>query len=327
MHVLITSRSFIREVPEALALLQEAGHVLVERIRELPWSEDDLIGMLAEADAVVAGLDPYTAGVLAAAPSLKIVARNGVGVDSVDVAAASAQGIYVTNAGSAVANSVADLTLGLLISLVRQIPQAVVETRAGSWKRRVGRDLAGQTLGLVGTGNIGRAVAIRAMACGMRVLACDVRPDPAWAAGCGAEYVPLDQLLAEADIVTLHLPLMPSTRGLIGRRELALMRRDAYLVNTARGGMVDEDALCAALREGRLAGAALDVFEVEPPGDNPLLGLSNVLVTPHVGSATREATAAACLIAARNVVEVLAGRPPLSAVNGEAVRRVLAARG
>ncbi|MHB1295358.1 MAG: phosphoglycerate dehydrogenase [Anaerolineae bacterium] len=326
MNVLITSRSFLREVPEAQALLREAGLTLVERIRDLPWSEDDLIGMVGEADAAVAGLDPYTARVFAATSRLKVVARNGVGVDSVDVEAAGARGVYVTNAGPAVADSVADLTLGLLLSLVRSIPQAVVETRAGSWKRRVGRDLAGQALGLIGTGNIGRAVAKRATACGMRILAYDVRLDAAWAAACGAEYVPLDRLLAEADIVTLHLPLMPSTRGMIGKRELALMRPGAFLVNTSRGGMVDEGALYSALREGKLAGAALDVFEVEPPGDNPLLSLPNVLVTPHIGSATREATAAACLIAARNVVEVLAGRPPLSAVNASAVQRALAGR-
>jgi len=322
-QVLVTSRSFVREVPEAMQLLRDGGLVPVVCIRDLPWSEEDLVPMVAEADGVVAGLDPFTARVLANAPRLKVIARNGVGVDTVDVEAATARGIYVTNAGPAVADSVADLTLALILNLARQIPQAWEETRSGAWKRRVGCDLAGKRLGIIGTGAIGRAVAVRARAFGLHLLAFDVRPDPAWAEMVSAEYTTLPDLLARSDFVTLHVPLAPATRGLIGREQLRLMKPTAYLINTARGGIVDEAALAEALKEGRLAGAALDVFEQEPPRGNPLLTMPNVLATPHIGSATREATAAACLIAARNVVAVLSGQEPLSAVNRDAVQATL----
>jgi D-3-phosphoglycerate dehydrogenase len=313
--VLITSRSFVREVPEAMEILRHAGLETVERIRDRPWSEEELIGLVAEADGAVAGLDPYTARVLAAAPRLRVVARNGVGVDTVDIEAATAQGIYVTNAGPVVANSVADLALALILDLARHVHQAWSETRSGAWKRRVGIELAGKTLGIVGSGAIGRGVAQRGRAFGLEVVACDARPDVAWAEANGVRYLALPELLSTADFVSLHVPLTPGTRYLIGTRELGLMKPSAYLVNTARGGIVDEAALYVALQEGRLAGAALDVLEEEPPSENRLPGLPNALVTPHLGSATHEATAAACLVAARNVAAVLAGEAPLTAVN------------
>lgn len=318
--VLITSRSFVREEAEAMGLLKEAGLEPVVRIRELPWEEADLLGMVTEVEGIIAGLDPYSARVLAAAPKLRIVARNGVGVDTVDVEAATTRGIYVSNAGSAPAASVADLAMAMVLNLARQIPQAVDETRQGTWRRRVGRVLEGKTLGIVGTGSIGQEVAGRARAFGMGVVAFDTRRDAEWAASSAVRYVELEELLAESDFVSLHIPLTPATRALISKRELEIMKADAYLVNTSRGSIVDEKALFDALQSGTIAGTALDVLEQEPPTDNPLLDLPNVLVTPHIGSSTREATAAACIVAARNVAAVLRGEDPISAVNYAAVK-------
>jgi len=314
-RVVVTSRSFVREAPEALEVLQEAGLETVIRIGDVPWQESDLVQWIADFDAAVAGLDDFTSGVIEAGARLRVIARVGAGYDNVDIEAASARGIYVTNAGPAMAASVADLAMGMILNLARHIPEAVESVRDGRWQRRVGLELAGRVLGLVGTGYVGREVGRRATAFGMTVLGHDVRQDGAWAAECGARYVPLRELLTNSDFVSLHLPLTPSTRGLIGAREMRLMRPGAYLINTSRGGIVDEAALLAALEEGRLAGAGLDVLEQEPPRNNDLIGLPSVLVTPHIGSATREAVTAAGMVAARNVVAVLAGHDPISPVN------------
>ena len=318
--VLVTSRSFVREVAEAMRLLEESGLEPVVSIRDVPWKEDELLTMAADVDGTIAGLDPYTARVIDAAPRLKVIARNGIGVDTVDLEAASRKGVYVTNAGSAPAASVADLTMGMIINLARHLAPALSDTRQGKWKRRVGHQLTGQMLGVVGTGNIGRQVVSRAQAFGMEVIAFDVFRNEEWAQAASVRYVTLEELLRTADYVTLHVPLIQGTRGLIGREQLALMKPSAYLINTARGGIVDEKALHDVICGGGIAGAALDVLEQEPPTDSPLPGLPNVLVTPHLGSATKEATAAACLIAARNVVAVLRGEDPISAVNYAAVK-------
>jgi len=318
--VLITSRSLVREVAEAMQLLKDSGLELVVSIRDVPWRENDLLTMVADVEGTIAGLDLYTARVIEAAPKLKVIARNGIGVDTVDVEAASRKGVYVTNAGSAPAASVADLTMGMIINLARHIVAALSDTRQGNWKRRVGHQLAGQTLGVVGTGNIGRQVVSRAQSFGMEVIAFDVFRNEEWAQAASVDYLMLEELLRTADYVTLHVPLVKGTRGLIGREHLALMKPSAYLINTARGGIVDEKALYDVICEGGIAGAALDVLEQEPPTDSPLLGLPNVLVTPHLGSATKESTAAACMIAARNVVAVLGGEDPISAVNYAAVK-------
>jgi len=320
-RVLITSRSFLHEVPEAMQVLCDAGLEPVVQIRDVPWAEKDLTRMVVGVEGVVAGLDPFTARVLAAGSRLRIISRNGVGVDAIDVEAASARGIYVTNAGPAVANSVADLTLAMVLSLARQIPQAWAETRAGQWRRRVGFDLAEKILGIIGTGHIGREVAARARAFGMHIVAHDAKPDRAWAAAASVDYLSLTDLLQRADIVSLHVPLTPTTRDLVGWDQFCLMKPSAYLVNTSRGGVVNEQALYRALSAGLLAGAALDVLEEEPPQGSPLLTDPRVLITPHIGSATREATVAACMIAARNVSAVLTGGEPFSAVNLHAVTR------
>lgn len=232
------------------------------------------------------------AAVLDAAERLRVVGRAGIGLDNVDVEEATRRGILVVNAPQSNILSAAEHTLALLLAQARNVPQAHAALIAGEWDRTrfQGVELHGKTLGIVGLGRVGAMVAQRALAFGMRLIAFDPFVPRDRARQLGIELMPdLGALLVQADFVTVHLPRVPETEGLIGERELGLMKPDARLVNTARGGIVDEDALARALREGKLAGAALDVFDEEPITEHPLFGLDGVVVTPHLGAATREA--------------------------------------
>lgn len=233
-----------------------------------------------------------TDDILAAAPHLEIVGRAGTGVDNVDVPAATARGVIVMNTPDANSVAAAELTMGLLLSLVRHVPAGAASLAAGRWERSrlLGTELAGKTLGLVGCGRIGREVARRALAFDMELLLSDPLIDETGASALGARSVPLADLLETSDIVSIHTPLTPLTRHLIDEAALARMKPGAILVNVARGGLVDEDALARALDAGKLAGAAFDVFETEPPSaGHPLLGRPDVIATPHLGASTREA--------------------------------------
>jgi D-3-phosphoglycerate dehydrogenase len=256
---------------------------------------------------LVRGATKVTAAVLEVSPSLRVVVRAGTGLDNVDVAAAQERGVTVANTPAANAVAVAELVFGLALALERHLAAAAGDLRRGHWEKTkyLGRELAGGTLGLLGFGRIGREVALRARAFSMEVIACDPLLSQ-WPAGYEwAQPVTLEELLAGCDVLSLHVPLLPETRGRLGARELALMRRDAILVNCARGGVVDEAALLAALTAGTLRGAALDVFEAEPPGDHPLLQLPNVIATPHLGASTVEAQRRAGLEAAEIMIREL----------------------
>lgn len=232
------------------------------------------------------------AAVLEAAENLKVVARAGIGLDNVDVATATRRGILVVNAPQSNIVSAAEHTIGLLLAQARNIPQASSALKSGSWDRERfrGVELAGKTLGIVGLGRVGTMVAHRAQGFGMRVIAFDPYVSRERARQIGAELMPtLEALLVQADFVSIHLPRTPETEGMIGERELSLLKEGARLVNTARGGIVDEDALARALKDGRLAGAALDVFASEPVTDHPLFEFDEVVVTPHLGASTVEA--------------------------------------
>lgn len=240
---------------------------------------------------------------------LRVVGRSGVGLDNIDLAAAEERGVRVVYAPGASAISVAELTIALLFALLRSLPEADRSTRAGRWERArfVGAEAHGKTLGVVGFGNIGRAVARRGAALGMRVLYADpLGPRPS-APEVPAEEAGLTELLERSDIVTVHVPLRDETRGLIGAEAIGRMRRGAFLINTARGGIVDEAALLAALRSGHIAGAGLDVFESEPPAGSPLLAEPGVIALPHIGASTREAQERVGVEVARRVVAALAG--------------------
>lgn len=272
--------------------------------------------LIADCDGVIVGTEPVTARVIAVAPRLRVVSRLGVGVDSVDLEAATAAGVVVTVTVGANATAVAELVIGFVFALARGIPRYDAQTKHGDWRREVGIEIRGRTLGIVGLGRIGREVALRARALGMRVVYADpLRPSPAQEAALGVVHLALPDLLRTAEFVTLHAPLTSETARMIGARELALMSPSAYLINTARGELVDEGALSEALRQGRLAGAALDVRAVEPSQAGDLLCLDSVILTPHVGSHTQEAIRRMSLLAAENVVGVLGGARVEGVVN------------
>lgn len=274
----------------AVQLLRSAPGVRVEEVKGK--SEDELLPLVATIDAwVVRGATKVTRRLLEAATQLRWVARAGAGLDNIDVAAASERGIGVLNVPGANAVAVAELVFGLLLGLFRKIPEADASVRRGEWEkaRFQGRELRGKTLAIVGLGKIGSAVARRARAFEMECVGFDPLVSSADARAMGIEPVAFQDLFPRAEILTLHAPILPETKGMVGAAELARMPRGAVLVNAARGGLVDETALIEALRSGALAGAALDVFSQEPPKGSPLLGLPNVVLTPHLGAATVEA--------------------------------------
>ncbi|MBA2667388.1 MAG: phosphoglycerate dehydrogenase [Trueperaceae bacterium] len=311
-RVVATARSYCAVSGPHQDLLRDAGFELVLAAPEVPLDAPALAHLARDADALLLGLDHCDASVFEAAPRLRVVARYGVGVDNVDLDAAAAHGVVVTNTPGANTIAVAELTLSLLLALARGLPAAIEHVRGGGWSRSVGWELSGRTLGLVGIGRIGREVAARAQAFGMRVVAADpLAPDVP-----GVERVALDELWGASDAVSLHVGLSSATRHLVDARALERMRPHAVLVNTARGGLVDEGALASALRRGVIAGAAADCFEHEPPGDSPLLALPTFIATPHLGAGTAEAAHRMGMAAARNVVAVLTGDGEADVVAG-----------
>ncbi len=321
MKVLVTPRSFAKNDVRPWEMLQEAGLEVFRSPLERPLNEEELIQLLEGVDGVIVGLDQMTAKVICSARSLKAISKYGVGWDNIDIAAATARGIPVTITPGANATAVAELTLGLMLAVARRIPEADRLVRSGVWRRTTGRELGGKTLGLVGLGTIGRLVAKMARGLDMKVLAFDQHQDASFAAQYSIEYTDLFTLLSRSDFVSIHLPLNETTRNMIGERELRMMRPDAYLINTARGGIVDERALIKALKEGVIAGAALDVFVTEPPAIEELKSLDNVVLTPHMGAHTVEAESKMGRQAAQNLIHALLGTPsPEVVVNRDVLR-------
>ena len=277
-----------------------------------------LLAAIADADALlVRSATRVDAAAIAAGKRLRVIARAGVGLDNIDVAAATQAGVMVVNAPTSNIVSAAELAIALLLSVARHVPQAGAALRAGEWKRSryTGIELYEKTLGVVGLGRIGVLVAQRLSAFGMRVVAYDPYVSTARAGQLGVHLVPLDELLAASDFISVHLPKTPDTVGLIGEEQLKQVKPTAVLVNAARGGIVDEDALYAALRDGRLAGAGLDVYAKEPCTDSPLFGLDNVVAIPHLGASTDEAQERAGVAVAHSVRLALAGELVPDAVN------------
>jgi D-3-phosphoglycerate dehydrogenase / 2-oxoglutarate reductase len=274
-----------------IARLEREGFEVVRNLVGRCLTEDELVGVLPGVFASVAGIEPYTERVFQAGRELQIVARYGVGYDKVDVAAATRHGVAVAMAFGTNHEAVADSTLTLMAAVVGNVVRHHERVRRGGWGMNMHPGLWRATVGIVGLGRVGKAVARRCRGFEMRILAYDVVPDVAFAREYGLNLVALDTLLQEADIVTLHAPHTPETENLINRDRLARMKRGAYLVNTARGGLVDETALYEALTSGQLAGAALDVFRNEPPTGSPLLDLDSVVLSPHCAgtNATSEA--------------------------------------
>src|SRR5215216_3625832 len=284
-------------------------------------TREELLAVVpAVAALVVRSATRVDAEVLEAGPNLKVVGRAGIGLDNVDVAAATRLGIMVVNAPQSNVISAAEHTLALILAQARNIPQAHQALRDGRWERSrfQGAELYGKTLGILGLGRVGALVAQRANAFGMRLLAYDPFVSRERAAHMGVELASLAEVLARADVVTIHLPKTPETTGLIGEAELAALKRGARLVNTARGGIVDEAALAKAVGDGQLAGAALDVFAEEPTTASPLFELDNVVVTPHLGASTAEAQDKAGITIAEQLLLALSGQFVPNAVNVQA---------
>ena len=319
-HVYVT-----RELPpRAMALLRESPQVetLTVHPHDRPATREELLAGVADCDCLLSQLvDRIDAEVFAANPDLRLVANYAVGFNNVDVQAATTAGVPVSNTPDVLTECTADFTWALLLAVTRRVVEGdrcMREGRYPGWSPQfmLGTRVHGKTLGIVGLGRIGAAVARRAQGFGMRLLYASPGPKPV-AAELGATHVPLETLLAESDVVSLHVYMDDSTRHLIDADALARMRSSAFLLNVARGPVVDETALVAALEAGQLAGAGLDVFEREPAMAPGLAELENVVLAPHLGSATHETREAMGRIAAENVLDVLAGRPPRTCVNPE----------
>jgi D-3-phosphoglycerate dehydrogenase len=294
-----------------LARLRPYGTVRLHTTRAADRAE--LFTRIATAEVII-NVRAYTLlddEALSKAPRLRLISILGTGTDNVDLHAASARGITVTNTPGVGAPSVAELTLGLILAVSRAIPLSDARVRGGVWQHVEGPELAGKTLGLLGLGAIGQYVARLGTAFGMRVIAWSFRPDPERARALGVELVEQDEVFRRADIVSLHLRNTPEVRGLVDGRTLALMKPSAYLINTARGALVDTDALVSALRSGAIAGAGLDVYTEEPlpPERNPYKELDNVVLTPHLGAVTREANTRSRAMPIDNIIAYLGGHP------------------
>jgi len=316
MRVLVTT-SYLRPGGEVDKLLSDAGF---DTVFTTPAQREatgtPLADLVRDVDGIVAGTDAFPTDVIEAAPRLKVFGRCGAGYDNIDLDAATRVGVAVTYTPGANRRSVAEHVLALMLNCARLIPQNIASVQAGRWEQRSGRELDGAVLGLIGLGSIGKTVARLALALGMRVMAHDPYPDEEFLAETGVEARTFEEVLAEADFLSLHIFLDDTTRHLIDASALRKVKPGAFLINTARGEVVDEEALADALESGALAGAALDVLTEEPmPLDSRLRGLDNVVVTAHIGAATEEARSRSSMMAAQQVIDVLRGRAPGNLAN------------
>lgn len=328
-RVLIT-RGIFPEIVDALSARFEVEHNADDR----PWPPEELARRLqGKAGAMATVMDKFDEATLAQCPELKVISNIAVGYNNIDVPAATRRGIRVTNTPGVLDDTTADLTWSLLMAAARRIAEGDAYVRAGDWKIAfgvqyfLGQDIHHATLGVIGMGRIGQAIARRGAGFDMRVLYNNrSRLAPADETRLGAQWVERDRLLAESDFVVVMAPYSPATHHLIGAEQLALMKPTAILVNSARGGVVDDAALVEALRAGRIAGAGLDVFEGEPRIHPGFLELRNVVMTPHIGSASRATRIVMCNTAAANLTAVLEGREPPNPVNTIPVRAAIQAR-
>lgn len=307
-RVVVCSRSFGQLSDVGVRLLEDAGFD-VWRVppEERPLDESKMIEIVAREnpEVVVSGAEPITKPVLEASPNLSMIMKHGVGVDNIDVQAATSLGILVANAPGTNTEAVADMTLAIMLALLRGVYDAVQSTKGGGWQRYVGHDLGALTVGVVGTGRIGLAVIRRLHGFGSDMLAYDIVHDQDLLSHPKVRYVEIGELLQGSDVVTLHVPLVAETKAMIGRDELQMMKPTAYLVNLARGELVDEDALFECLQQKRIAGAAVDVYAVEPPRSSPLIGLDNVLSTPHIAAYTYESLEHMGRICAQTIIDAM----------------------
>lgn len=316
MKILITPTSLSQNLGiAALDPLRERGAELVANPYGRPMSPDELVPALSDVDGVIAGLDTFSAEVFAAAPQLAVVARYGVGYDRIDLQAARSAGVRVTNTPGANGHSVAELAVGLMFAVARQIPQTSTAVAAGEWPRFQGIELAGRRLGVLGLGAIGAATARMAQGIGMEVLGFDPGLNAEQIGQLGVTAAELEEIFAHSDVLSLHIPLNEHTRHIVSAARINAMPQGAIIINTARGGLIDEQAAARALDAGHLHGIGLDAYETEPPTDSPLVGHPRVVATPHSGAHSEESVQRTATAAVKNLLAVLDGGQPLNPVD------------
>lgn len=316
-RVLVTARNTSLVLPQYEDRLRAADITLIDSPRPgQTLTEEELLRHLPGCIAAIAMPDAYTSRVIsAAAPRLKLIVRSGVGYDSVDIDAATEHGVWVASTPGSNHDSVADFAMLQILALARTYVANVNQTRSGVWQRFSGTEMRDKTLAIIGTGRVGRETAARARGFGMRLVAYDVAPDTSWAASAGVTYLSLDECLAQADAITLHTPLLPATRHLLNARSLARCKRGVLVVNTARGPLINEHDLADALDSGQVAGAALDVFDEEPPTDRRIADHPKVLPTAHSAGGTTESARRSASMCLEEVLRVVGGQPPLNPLN------------
>lgn len=309
MKILVTPTSFCKpQNKEAREKLEAFADEVIYNECGRPLEPDEVKEKLEGIDGYIAGLDYITLQALENTNGLKVISRYGAGVDRVDLNAAKAKGIKVTNTPGTNSVAVCELAFGLILSLARSVPQLNSAVKNGEWLRNNGIELKGKTLGIVGFGAIGKNLALRAKAFGMDVIAFDPYLDKTFANEHGIKENTLEGLISSSDFISLHVPLNEQTKHMIGKEQFERMKDGAYIINTARGGLVDEAAAAEAIRQGKLGGIGLDAYEVEPVTDSPLIGLENVVMTPHTGAHTNEAIGAMGMMAVDNLIAVLDGK-------------------
>jgi D-3-phosphoglycerate dehydrogenase len=303
--ILVTPRSFGKASREAFEMLEQAGFEAVVNPYGRIMTEEEMVDSIPGMDALIVGVDPVTKAVIDAADKLKVISKYGVGLDNVDVEYAKSKGIAVTITAGANTEAVADFAFTLMLSAARNVLPIDKRCRSLDWGKVTTLGVYGKTVGILGTGAIGKAVARRAKGFDMKLLAYDVYKDEDFAKKTGMVYTDVETILKEADFISIHLPLTDETRGMIGEAELSMMKPTAVIVNTARGGIIGEQALYEALKEKRIWGAGLDVFEKEPPEGNPLLTLDNIVIGSHCAASNFDAVNNMSLFAAKNAIEKL----------------------
>lgn len=311
MKVIITTPSFGKFNPELFTEMEEKG---IQIVRLIPYSRERMEEEIVTADAWIIGLETADKELMEKAKQLKFIAKHGVGVDNIDLEAARANGIEVTNAPGTNNDAVSDLAFGLMLSVARSIPEANNLVKNDNWARFDGVSVWGKTIGIIGLGAIGRGVAKRASGFNMKVLGFDVSPPTEEELELNIERVELNHLLENSDYISLHVPLNQYTKGMIGEKEFSSMKPDAILINTARGGVIDEKALYHALSANSIRGCGLDVFEQEPPAFPELVGLRNLVVTPHIGAYTNESVRLTSKISMENVFRMKEGETLVNVV-------------
>ncbi len=312
--ILSTSVSFGLYAKKPVKKLEELGHELDCMKYDPATGKRDLMEKIKNADALIVGTETVDGEVMDRALHLKIIAKHGIGVDNIDLEAAKERGVVVVNAPGTNARAVTEYTWALIMCLCRRVHESIEEAKDLKWGKVIGYELHGKTLGVIGLGKIGREVALVGRGFGMEILAFDPFLDKAFVQEHSIQSVGIEMLLRNSDIVTIHTSLNDSTYHLLNHERLGLMKQTAYLVNVARGPIIDEKALYSALHENRIAGAACDVFEKEPPGDNPLIKLHNFLPTPHTAGYTFEALEAMGLVTVENIHNVLSGKPVINRI-------------